>query len=142
MTTTEEHINDYQLPSVLKVEVGVIELPTRIHVDSIGEYEAFTRNVTHLLALLPDEDKAAAEYSDDDTIVIHTENQAVLKYACNNYFLDDCLTTCHAVTDHLLSKFEGQVCDGCIDSFIDKALDDEYTSVVLQGGVVLKKGDL
>jgi hypothetical protein len=140
--TSSTHLDpNFKLPKVLPVEVGVISIPTQFTGDSLSEYETFNREVTHLLALLPDEDKANADL-DEDEILIHTSNTAALKYACNKYLLNDILTTCHAVSDYLLHKAEGEICEDCIDSFIDQAIDDEYESVVVEGGVVLKTGVL
>jgi hypothetical protein len=139
--TTTKHTGDFQLPNVIPVNVGVIAIPTRFEPDSLAEFESVNREITHLLALIPDSDKAEAEYEDHE-IVIHTTSVPALKYAVNNYFLSDCLTTCHAVHELVHEHFDGEVCDDCVDSLIDQALDAEYTSVVLEGGVFLKKGSL
>lgn len=139
MTSSTQHISDFQLPNVIPVNVGVISIPSRPCVDSLSEFESFNREVTHLLALLPDVDKAEVQF-DDGEFIIHTTNVPALKYATNTYFLCDSLTTYHAVTEYVVEKHDGEVCDDCLDSIIDKALDNEYTSVVLQDGVYLKKG--
>jgi hypothetical protein len=140
--TSTKHISDFQLPNVIPVNVGVICIPSRPYVDSLSEFEQFNREVTHLLALLPDEDKAEAQFDDDYEFIIHTTSVPALKYACNSYLLSDSLTTCHAVAELVAEHFDGEVCDDCVDNFIDEALDAEYTSVVVESGVVLKKGVL
>jgi hypothetical protein len=83
MTSATEHIEGFQLPNVIPVNVGVICIPSRPYVDSLSEFEKFNREVTHLLALLPDEDKAGAQFDDDNEFIIHTTSVPALKYACN-----------------------------------------------------------
>ena len=139
--TTTKHTEGFQLPNVIPVNVGVIAVPTRFQPDSLAEFESVNREITHLLALIPDEDKAEAEY-DDHEIIIHTTSVPALKYACSNYFLSDCLTTCHAVHELVHNHFDGEVCNDCIDELIDEALEAGYESVLVESGVVLRKGGL
>jgi hypothetical protein len=139
--TTTKHTGDFQLPNVIPVKVGVVCIPTRFEPDSLAEYEKLIREINHILCLLPDSDKSEAEY-DDHEIIIHTTSVPALKYACSNYFLSDSLTTCHAVHQLVHNHFDGEVCDDCIDELIDEALEAGYESVVVESGVVLRKGGL
>lgn len=142
MTTTDTHIDsDFQLPAVLQVKVGVISIPLTADVDSVEELEKHNHEVACLLALIPEEDKEEAEL-DEEHLIIHTTSVPALTYATNHYFIDECLTTIHTVGDYVTDQHEGDICNDCVDGFIDQALDDDYTAVVLEGGVYLKKGEL
>jgi hypothetical protein len=143
MTTqsTDNHIDEgYKLPSVIKVEVGTVSIPTDFDLDNLSQYETVNREITHLLALIPDEDKAEAEYdSDEKAYLIKTSNPPALKYAVKKYFIDDCFTVIDTVANHIINHFDGQVCHDCVDNFIDQALDESYETVVLEEGVFIRK---
>jgi hypothetical protein len=141
---TDNHVEEgYQLPSVIKVEVGTVSIPTNWDVDSLQDLETFNRNLTHLLALLPDSDKAEAEFdSDEEAYIIKTDNIPALKFSVKNYLIDDCFTVIDTVANHVLDHFNGEVCHECVDNLIDQALDDSYEAVVLNDGVYIKKGGL
>jgi hypothetical protein len=136
MTSVAE---EFTLPNLIKVNVGVISLPTDLDANTLTDYETLNREVLHLLALLPEEDKKEFDY-DDGYFYIHTDNVAALKYACNKYFIDECLTTCHAVEDCVVEHFNGDVCPDCVAGYIDEAVEEHnYECVVLETGVYIRK---
>ena len=132
-TAKEKHLpEDFTLPKVLKVEVGTVTLPTRLdEVESLREYETLNRETTHLLALIPAEDKEGAEL-EEDGIHITTNNIAALKYACNKYLL---CSYCTAI-DVVLNIYGEDVCADCIDSLIEEVTEN-YEPQVLTDGVYM-----
>jgi fructoselysine-6-P-deglycase FrlB-like protein len=134
MTTTNEHLPEgFTLPTVLKVEVGTIHIPYKVEAESLAALEEYNRELTHLLALIPVEDKASAEL-EDDGYHITTDNIPALKYACNKYFLCD---YCTAI-DVVLNTYGDEVCESCIDDLVDEVA-SSYTSQILSDGIYLVK---
>jgi hypothetical protein len=72
---------DYQLPKVLRVPYGTVCIPYKTEADNLRDYETLNREITHLLALIPDEDKVEDERDDDGDFLISTSNLPALKYA-------------------------------------------------------------
>jgi hypothetical protein len=139
MTTSS---TDYQLPKVLRVTTGTVYIPVKLDADNLREYETVNREITHLLALIPDEDKAQVERDDDGDFLISTNNLAALKYAIKHHLIDEFVTIIDTVIDSVLHHYDGDVCDTCVDNFVEEALEYEYEAVVLNDGVYLKRGDL
>jgi hypothetical protein len=133
---------EYQLPKVLRVKSGTVYIPTRLDADNLREYETVNREITHLLALIPDEDKAQVERDDDGDFLISTSNLAALKYAVKHHLIDGFVTIVDTVIDAVLHHYDGDVCDDCVDNFVEEALEYEYEPVVLEDGVYLKRGDI
>jgi hypothetical protein len=138
MTNTTE----YQLPKVLRVPYGTVYIPYKIEADNLSDYERLNREITHLLALIPDEDKVEDERDDDGDFLISTSNVPALKYAVKHRFIDNFSTTVDTVIEAVLSHYDGDVCDTCVDNFVEEALEADYEAVVLEDGVYLKRGDL
>jgi hypothetical protein len=131
----------YNLPKVIRVGVATISLPTRLEVDTIAEYERINREVTHVLSLLPEEDIANGTIEEDE-ILIETESIPAIKYACKHYLVDVFHTTVDTVIADVLAAHDGDVCNDCIDSFVDEALDKGYDVKALEKGVFLVSGDV
>ena len=138
MTNTTE----YQLPKVLRVTSGTVYIPVKLDPDTLLDYETINREVTHLLALIPDDDKAQVERDGDGDFLISTDNLPTLKYAVKHRFIDNFSTTVDTVIDAVLSHYNGEVCESCVDNFVEEALEADYEAVVLNDGVYLKRGDL
>jgi hypothetical protein len=133
---------EYQLPKVLRVPYGTICIPYKIEADNLQDYERLNREITHLLALIPDKDKVEDERDDDGDFLISTSNVPALKYAVKHRFIDNFSTTVDTVIEAVLSHYDGDVCDSCVDNFVEEALEADYEAVVLNDGVYLKRGDL
>lgn len=133
MTTTNT-----ELPKVLRVTSGTIHIPFDYECEDLEDYERVNRNVTHLLALIPDDDKEEAELEDDGFDII-TSNVPALKYACKHYFLNDFNTLVDAIFEQYK---EDDICCDCIESIVDEAVRVGYTSQVLSDGVYLVKEEV
>jgi hypothetical protein len=124
-----------ELAKVLRINTGTILIPYTVEAGNLTEFETYNRELTHLLALIPDEHKDAAE-TEDDGFHIMTDCIPALKYAVEHYFLDDFSTTIDVVCD----TYGEDVCDGCLDDLIEQALEEyEYTSKILSDGVYLTR---
>jgi hypothetical protein len=131
---------EYKLPKVLEVKTATIEVPFRLEVDSLHEYEKIQRDITHVLALLPDEDKAAATI-EDDGIYISTDCYPAIKFANDRYLLNEFDTCVDNVVDSVVTHHNGAVCCDCVEKFVDEALDKYFEVVTLNGGVFIEFHD-
>jgi hypothetical protein len=133
MTTIDKlpDSDEFSVPNVLKVKTATIYIPYTVETDNLGDYELLNRRITHLLALLPDEDKALAE-AEDDGFHITTSCQPAIKYACQHYLLDEFSTA----VDVVFTYFSGDCCRECLDDLVETVAND-YTSKVLSEGVFL-----
>lgn len=123
--------NTVELPKVLEVTEGVVLIGNDYGFNSVIEYETYFREVTHLLSLLPDADKANAEL-EDDGLHITTSHAPSLRYACNKYFLCPVCTAVSAVID----KYGDEYDDDTLDEMIEQ-VSTNYDLQVLESGVYL-----
>ena len=130
--------NKIELPKVLPVTVGTIFIPSETEFETLSVLESYCKDVVQVLSLIPDVDKAAAEF-DEDGYRITTDNMPALIYATNRYFLDDFCTAIHVV----LGTYgdDGEICQDCIDDMIEE-VSENYTGKVLTDGLYLIRGDV
>ena len=131
-TTEEKHLpEDFKLPNVLKVTSGSIHISTEIELGTLAEFESYQRELTHLLALIPDADKAEATVEDDGFYVV-TDNLPALKYACNKYFL--CVYS--TAVEVVINTYGEEVHNDFIGDLIDEVGSD-YEAQILSDGLYL-----
>jgi hypothetical protein len=131
---------DYQLPKVLPVKTATVCVPFRIEADSLQGYEKIQRDITHVLALLPDEDKAEATF-EDDGIYITTECYPAIKFGNDRYLLCEFSTCVDNVITSVLDHHDGEVCDTCVDRFVEEALEKDFEIVSLSSGLAISFSD-
>ena len=129
---------DFTLPNVLKVDVGTVCIPTEVDFNShtIKSFETFYTEVAHLLALLPEQDKADAVF-DDDSFQVTTSSIPALLYAANHYLLDEFSTAVDVVLN-LPEVLNEEICGSCVDDLVDTA-SEQYSAKVLSDGLYLVK---
>lgn len=132
MTTTA-----YTLPKLLKLTEATIFIPSRLFTNNISDYERQQREITHVLALLPDADKATADL-DDDGFCIRTSSLPALRYAAENGFICKPLTCIDAVVGDVVAFYRDNVSDEIVEEFIDKALDSDFEVVHLNDGISIQ----
>ena len=134
--TTASHDHSFTLPNVLKVEIGTVSIPTETNFNTLKQFETFYTEVAHLLALLPEEDKAEAEF-DVESFQVTTECLPALLYAANHYLLDEFGTAVDVVLN-LPEVDNGEVCESCVDDLVETVA-NEYSAKILSDGLYLVK---
>ena len=138
---------EIKLPKLLKVNSGYVSLETidPWDVDNLGQFQKYVEVTHHLLALLPDEDKANADH-EDKRFILNTDCLAALKYAFNECMLDEFLTFHNAALEHFIEDIHldatsydlpasqeelGDAIEQIVDTKIDRGL---FEVVLLEDG--------
>jgi hypothetical protein len=125
------------VPKVLPVTTGAIEIHENIlDVDNIHDLSRVFREVNHLLSLIPEEDLHEAVYEETGWLV-YTDNEAALKYAWKNDFLDPFSTAMACLID----KYGEDHCCDCVDEILDDKLSKDFSVDLLTDGLYVVFGE-
>ena len=113
-----------ELPKVLKVTQGVYHIPDDLtDIPNLSELDGVFREVTHQLALTPDEDLDQAEYQENLGWSVETYNLPALQYAWQKGFLCEFDTLISTVID----VYGDDNCQDCIEATLDEYVGKDFT---------------
>lgn len=120
------------LPKIIKVTQGVYHIPDDLtEIPNIRELDGVFREVTHLLALTPEEDLDQAEYQENLGWSVETANVGALKYAWQKEYLCEFDTLISTVID----TYGADYCSECISDVLDNNIERDFSVNLLTDGL-------
>ena len=117
-----EHVLDFVLPDSAPVNSATLSIPNHFKFlnweghESLTDLTNFTRELNHILSLIPEEELDEADYEPNCGWHLFTTNQGAIKYAFDHGFLCEYCTACSSAQDQMT---EGNVCKDCCSKISD-----------------------
>ena len=122
------------IPTTIPVTTGVYVISDDLScVEGLSGLRGVFQELSHLMALTPEKDLEAAEFTENMGWLVETDCEVALKYASSKYYLSEVDTA--LIT--LINKYAGDISDKELDDLLDAALERDYRIDQLTDGLYL-----
>ena len=143
-----EHVLNFVLPDSAPVNSATLSIPNHFKFlnweghESLTDLTNFTRELNHILSLIPEDELDEADYEPNCGWHLFTTNQGAIKYAFDHGFLCEHCTACSSAYDQMT---EGNVCKDCWHTQLPVSVDPVKFLMLVKGettGKVFKPVDI